>query len=92
MLSLKQLQNVCLSNSSNSKQCRYLESDDNDYNKFYCRKLRKDDKNKIDKKIDEVVAELKSKKIDPKKQSLPMGDNCTGYPYLKHVAQGYDKP
>ena len=91
MLSLKQLQNVCMAYSGDAKQCRYLEQDDTDGSKWYCRKSRKEDRAKIDKKLSEVVADFKKRKIDPTKQGIPLGDNCTGYPFLKHIPQGYDQ-
>ena len=91
MLSLKQLQTVCMAYNHDGQACRYLEQDDNDYNKWYCRKLRKEDRLKIDNKLAEVIADLKKKKTDPWKQGIPLGDNCQGYPFLKFKLQGIDQ-
>jgi hypothetical protein len=89
MLTLPQLKDVCLY-FQHSKQCRYLKQDDSDYNKWYCLKLKPQEKNMIDKKLSETVAKDKANRIDPKKQGYPLGDNCGGYPLLKFVNQGYD--
>jgi hypothetical protein len=91
MLSLKQLQDVCLVHGG-SQQCRYLFQDDNQWDRWYCKKKRPVEKAKIDKKADEMVAECLKKKVDPDKHGFPLGDNCAGYPVLKTVPQGYDVP
>ncbi|RDJ35272.1 MAG: hypothetical protein DWQ19_10685 [Crenarchaeota archaeon] len=90
MLSKKQVENVCM-NGCGSDECRYLDSDDYDYGKFYCVKHRINQKQKIDQIVAEFIADCASKGIDPADQGDPIGDNCSGYPYLKHVEQGYDK-
>lgn len=75
-LSLNQLNDICLLNSEDSsKTCRYLKNDELEEDKWYCQKLNISMKNKIDKNI----GNLRFK-----------GDNCSGYPLLKHIAQGYD--
>jgi len=89
-LSLKQLQDVCLFNSGNYKRCRYLAQDDLDPTKWYCVK-KSSKKEEIDDEASIFLAELKKKNMDPRKQGVPLGDNCSGYPILKHVIQGYDQ-
>lgn len=91
MLSLKQLQHVCLLHGG-PNQCRYLNQDDNDMNKFYCKKQRPNDRKKIDKKVNEYLNDCQKKNIDPTKQAHYIGDNCQGYPVLKNIPQGYDVP
>ena len=79
MLSLKHLVDVCLLGSSNKiKTCRYLRNDELDENKWYCQKLQPNSKYKIDKQVDNSGSEI------------PCGNNCPGYPLLKHITQGYD--
>jgi len=90
MLSLKQQENVCLLYTGGIDQCRYLKQDDTEYDKWYCIKKKKAEKDKIDKKINEVLADFKKRGIDPANSSMPLGDNCDGYPVLKHIEQGYD--
>ncbi len=89
MLSKKHLNNVCMLGRQH-KECRYLESDDFDYNKYYCQKHRPNEKKKIDIKLNAFVAECKRKGLDLAKQSKPLGDNCSGYALLKHKLQGID--
>ena len=80
MLSLKHLVDVCLLGSSNKiKTCRYLRNDELDENKWYCQKLQPNSKSKIDKQVD----------CDSGSE-IPCGNNCPGYPLLKHITQGYD--
>lgn len=88
-LSLKQLQDVCMLYTGNYKRCRYAGQDDTDSSKWYC--LKKSSKRQeIDDETDEFLKELKKKHQDPKKQGVPLGDNCDGYPILKYMEQGYD--
>ncbi len=90
MLSLKQLQDVCMLYSGDYKRCRYLAQDDVDSSKWYC--LKKSAKRQeIDDETVEFLNELKKKQLDAKKQGIPLGDNCNGYPILKHIEQGHDK-
>lgn len=89
-LSLKQLNDVCLLNSGDYRRCRYLAQDDLDSNKWYCMKLSAG-KSEIDLEAHEFLEEMKRKMVDPKKQGAPLGDNCSGYPILKFIEQGYDK-
>lgn len=90
MLSKLQLQNVCLLHSGNSDTCVYLAHDDMDYSKYCCMKMRKLEKDKIDKKAEDFVRQCKKKGMDPYDQGVPLGDNCKGYPLLKFITQGYD--
>ena len=92
MLSQNQLENVCLAWDHTAKTCRYLRQDDTDSTKWYCLKHRKREKQKIDEKVQEFLQECQNKGIDPTNGHLPLGDNCTGYPVLKFVEQGYDVP
>lgn len=89
-LSNKQLQDVCMLYCGDSRQCRYLAEDDDNSSKWYCLKKRKSDKDRIDQRINQFVADCARKKIDPKSQNIPLGDNCAGYPVLKIIDQGYD--
>lgn len=89
-LSLKQLHDVCMLHSGNYKRCRYLAQDDSDSTKWYCLK-KSSKKSEVDDEAVEFLKELKKKGLDPRKQGIPLGDNCDGYPVLKHLEQGYDK-
>lgn len=82
-LSLKQLNDVCLLNSDDkSKLCRYLINDELDQNKWHCQKLRPNIKSKIDHDI--LIAKHR------KEMMVSIGDNCSGYPLLRNITQGYD--
>lgn len=82
-LSKNQVNNMCLIGSGNTT-CRYLAVDDADYSKFHCLKHKLD----IKKKIDVLVNDSLNKSTN--KGSVPLGDNCAGYPILKNIEQGYD--
>lgn len=88
MLSQKQLQNICLANRGNNKTCRYLYQDDIDLRKWYCSKKHADKKGKVDGAVADFLKECKNKGIDPKTRGVPLGDNCSGFPILKHIVQG----
>jgi hypothetical protein len=90
MLSKKQLEDICLKYHNNYKTCRYCAEDDQDSSKFYCAKMTAQ-KAIIDSEVEDYLKKLKKKNQDLKKQGLPVGDNCTGYPFMKHIEQGYDK-
>lgn len=90
MLSLPQVQDVCLYFTKDSNTCRYLSKDEQMGSKFYCLKHRPLEKAKIDSKLSTFTAECAKKKIDPHDMNESMGDNCAGYTYLKHKLQGYD--
>jgi hypothetical protein len=89
-LSLKQLQDVCLLYKGGHKRCRYLARDDGDTGKWYCLK-KTAKKSEIDDEANEFVKDQKKKGLDPSKQGYPLGNNCDGYPILKHIEQGFDK-
>ena len=89
-LSLKQLKDVCMLYSGDHRRCRYLAQDDTDTTKWYCLK-KSSKKYDIDDESQEFLKDLKKKGLDPRKQGIPLGDNCAGYPILKHIDQGYDK-
>lgn len=91
MLSRKHLQDVCLLYSGDARRCRFATQDESDYSKWYCLKLtsrRKD----IDVEVADFIKESRRKGQDPTKANLPLGDNCAGYPVLRSIEQGYDKP
>lgn len=87
-LSYKHLKDVCLLELDDSKTCRYLYNDDLDENKWYCCKLKEDLKSKVDKEINSFISRSDLKSLEKSKK--PMGDNCSGYPILKTISQGYD--
>lgn len=88
MLSLPQLNDICLLYGG-SKQCRYLDGDENDYNKYYCKKQSPDAKH-IDDLTEEYITEAKSEGRDPELGNVPLGDNCNGFLPFKDILQGYD--
>ena len=84
-LTNKHLGEVCLLFHPNvTKTCRYLLNDELDSSKWYCQKLRKEAKEQID---DNIASLDKRSRL---KLSIPAGDNCEGYPLLKHIPQGFD--
>lgn len=77
-LTNKHLKDVCLLHHHDVRLvCRYLRNDELDHKKWYCQKLQ----SQIKESIDNYTAS---------RSDTPMGDNCSGYPLLKHVPQGYD--
>lgn len=88
MLSLTQLNDVCLCHQG-SKQCRYLDGDEFDYNKYYCKKQSTEAKH-IDDLVDEYISDCKIENKNPDDGHVAIGDNCKGYLPLKDVLQGYD--
>jgi hypothetical protein len=89
MISENHLRDVCLHNHG-SKTCRYLYNDELDSSKWHCNKLRPIEKNKIDIYIENFIKDCNKRKINPKKLSQPLGNNCEGLLVLKDVKQGYD--
>jgi hypothetical protein len=89
-LSLKQLTDVCLVYGG-SARCRYLAEDELDGSKHYCLKMAQARRTEIDEEVKDFLAHCKKKGTDPTQHGLPIGDNCKGFPVLKHVEQGYDK-
>lgn len=90
MLSQNQLKDVCLKDLANDQTCRYLAQDELDTRKWYCQKKILKYKKGIDDKIDDFIDQCKKSKIDPTEEGAPLGDNCAGYPVLRHIEQGYD--
>lgn len=84
MLTEKQRQNVCLC-FQGAKQCRYLAESETTYNVWVCAK-----KTPSKQIIDKQIQKYKDDGGDPRKDGLPIGDNCTGYLKLESVEQGYD--
>lgn len=73
--------NVC--HKKDAPVCRYLSEDEFNSGKYYCLKKTKR-KNVIDEMIEKK--KLAKKNLD----NMPVGDNCPGYPLLRHVTVGYD--
>lgn len=90
MLSLKQLNDVCLQNQNSSDRCRYLHQDERDISKWLCLKLSSK-RQQIDEEIEDYLDEMRKLNRDPYKDNLPLGDNCGGYIVLRNIEQGYDK-
>lgn len=88
-LSKNHLNDVCLLYHGDSEQCRYLEEDSNTW-VFHCMKQRAGRKQVIDANINKLFEECGRKGLDPDDQGISLGDNCDGYPILKHKEQGYD--
>lgn len=87
MLTDEQLNDYCLIDKG-SKSCRYLCSDLKD-KAYYC--LKKSSKKElIDLEIDAFIARCDINNTDPQSYSLPLGDNCVGYPFLKTIRQGHN--
>jgi len=91
MLSLKQLQDVCLCHDGTFERCRYLEQDEDDWSTFFCVKLVPKKRADIDEQIDQFVEKCHKLGKDPTKENIPLGDNCKGYLKLRAVQQGYDQ-
>jgi hypothetical protein len=84
-LTIKHLGEVCLLHHPDpTKTCRYLVNDELYPDKWYCMKLRPDAKDQID---DHIAASSRKSRI---RSGVPSGDNCEGYPLLKHMPQGFD--
>lgn len=79
---------VCMQYRS-SKECRYLEEDDENPGKFYCKKLSPI-RNGIDIQVEKYAKQCKKDGIEPAKQWMPIGDNCSGLLPLRTLVQGYD--
>lgn len=89
MLSLKQIEDVCLGNDTTHRRCRYFSQDDTDRNKFYCLRLSAK-AFEIDEEVNLYLAECQKRNKNPLDEKFPLGDNCQGYPLLRHLEQGYD--
>ena len=89
-LSRKQLEMVCLIDDMTGEKCRYICTDRNDPSKYLCAKLSPGRKADIDGEVEETLKEYKASGQDPKKDGVPLGKGCKGYPALLHVEQGFD--
>jgi hypothetical protein len=89
-LSLRQLQDVCLINANDSRTCKYAARDEKDHSLWFCLK-KSSKKAEVDDEVEDELKNLKKKGLDPKRQRMPLGDNCAGYPILRHIKQGYDQ-
>lgn len=67
-----------------TKTCRYLVNDEIDMHKWYCQKLRPEVKSVVDATISASSRKSRAR------LGIPSGDNCPGYPLLKHIDQGFD--
>lgn len=86
-LTNRHLGEVCLLHHPDAtRTCRYLVNDELDEDKWYCCKLRPVDKMRIDDSVSGVSRRSRVR------MGVPSGDNCEGYPLLKHVPQGFDVP
>jgi hypothetical protein len=90
MLSQKQLQDICLMFVGDHRQCRYLKEDPLAW-QWYCTKHKKSVKDQTDASVNQFLQDCKMQGIDPQKQGVALGDNCSGYPIFKNIEQGYDK-
>lgn len=90
MLTKNQLKDVCLKDCGHL-QCRYLDEPDshNNYN-YQCLKLIKSKKDLIDISVKNFINQCKANNKDEKDEDMPIGDNCSGYPFLIKMSQGYD--
>ncbi len=90
MLTNKHLEDVCLV-FHGAERCRYLTDDINDDSFVWiCMKHNSKFKNQVDSEVSDLMKECQKKGTDPKQVGIPLGDNCSGYPVLKYVPQGYD--
>lgn len=100
MLSKKQLQHVCLQGSG-AQECRYLMYSNNTSGMVCAKQLVKE-KQARDKIVSAFLADCKKKGVDPNTTwpygvnnggyyiGIGNGNNCSGYPVLPTVQQGYD--
>lgn len=87
-LTNKQIKDVCMVGGG-YRQCRYLSADHQNWGKYNCLK-RSPQKQVIDEEVHDAIVHMKSQGQDPKKQGVPISDNCGGYPLLRLIEQGYD--
>lgn len=86
MLTLRQIEDVCLCNEM-AAQCRFLAEDSK--GNFYCVKHTAV-KTPIDNEVREFKQKQKALGFDPTALGVPLGDNCKGYTFFRHKKQGYD--
>lgn len=86
-LTLNQLEYVCLIDDKNGNKCRYLAYDQDGYSDDWICLKKTSKKIKIDKEIESFMEQNKNYLITM--QDLPpLGDNCKGFPVMKHLKQG----
>lgn len=83
-LSDLQVFHVCKMNVSNNQTCRYLSEDIIFQGSYQCLKLTGQKPH-----IDEAVSDYISSRVS--EDDVPVGDNCPGYPVLRHAVVGFDK-
>lgn len=88
MLTLRQVEDVCFINDP-AKLCRYIDTSSGVY---CCLKKVSIKKKKIDDQVKKFIDKATKNGQDPDYMQRPIGDNCSGYIYLKTVPQGYDQP
>ena len=88
MLSERQLEDVCL-RYQGARQCRYLDGDPENYDRFLCKK-RSTYKKVIDEMSEEYIQDCRKNGVDPMTGDQSIGDNCSGYVLFKDLLQGYD--
>jgi hypothetical protein len=83
-LSLKQIEYICLHENTDGKKCRYLARDSKKSNNWIC--LKKTNKRPlIDKEVNDYKLTMKNYMTE---EMPPLGDNCEGFPIMKHLTQG----
>lgn len=84
-LTSRHLGEVCLLHHPDpTRTCRYLVNDELDGTKWYCQKLFVEAKERVDKSVSGMSKRTRVK------LGVSSGDNCEGYPLLKHTPQGFD--
>ena len=82
-LSDLQVLHVCKTSNSTKSPCRYLSEDDIIQGAYQCLKLSAQKQF-----IDEAVSNyMHTNKFE---DDVPVGDNCPGYPILRHALVGFD--
>lgn len=90
MLSEKHVQDVCLFDGISPDCCRYCDYDA-EADCFHCVKLTPA-KGRIDKRLAEIMEEADQNGVNIYDTGEAVGDNCPGFPFLRHVKQGFDCP
>jgi len=84
-LSQLQVLHVCKLNANANETCRYLTEDSIADNQYHCMKLTGQKKH-----IDEAVEDYLRNNADSN-DNAPLGNNCSGYPIMRHKIIGYDQ-
>jgi hypothetical protein len=79
--------NVCKKDNGKN-ECRYLSEDEIKDGVFQCKKLSPE-KIIIDEEVDEYLR--RKRNYGRNENDYSLGDNCKGYPVLRHKEVGYDK-